>query len=68
MSTDDADDYKRNVRPAVRASIDASQRHAGAHTDYILLYVRPQASDPAAKAPKKACVARVWGSGGTCGA
>lgn len=52
VSGEDADDYKRTLRAQLKALIEREKDPLGP-TEWVVCYIKPAASDPLSKGPKK---------------
>lgn len=52
VSGEDADDYKRTLRAQLKALIEKEKDPLGP-TEWVVCYIKPAASDPLSKGPKK---------------
>ena len=55
MSGEDADDYKRSLRAQLKALIEREKDPLGP-TEWVVCYIKPAASDPLSKGPRKVMI------------
>ena len=55
VSGEDADDYKRTLRAQLKALIEREKDPLGP-TEWVVCYIKPAASDPLSKGPRKVSI------------
>lgn len=58
VSHEDPDEYKRSLRPALRALLERDKDPLGGVTEWVICYVRPTGADPASKSARKVMLLR----------